>query len=765
MMMPSLFCLRLLFLWVLTTTTIMMVAAQTCAPTAGTYCPSASGSPIDCPVGYYCTGLDPANDHTPCPPGTANPLGAQSSAAACGACAANTVALVQGQAACRQCPAGSVYGSASACAACLAGTYAAQGDVACGACAAGQVSAASAGACASCRPGTYAPGQGSNACTQCPAGTYTFTPPSVAGGPFAVVWGATSAAQCLANPLAPAASLICLPGTRIVGSACAACPIGYYCPQITQYPQLTGQVRACPAGASTPAQGALSAADCTISTPLLPFNLAQCAVTPGDVSLLTSLPVSAVTTSFDTSTVYFATATAVYRLFLQTNTLERLAGTEGLAGPGVAAGTSTTGALALFASITAIAVDLDAPTATVIVVGDGNALRSIDVFTRAVVVMGEPGDLSSTAGGIALRRDPSSGQRWAYASDAAAHRIIALSVDDPTQPRVLVAGDVGGVGGYADGYGASALFRAPMGLAFFERALGASRVLLVADSGNAAIRALDTVTRSVQTWFAPQDSVTPELSTPVSVAVSPQDNIVYVADTGLQRVVAIQMPSFSLNPAIKVLTPLTLDPGSTANKRYVNALPYGSVATGSGNLVGYNELLVLDGASHRIAALVQDLLANGADGGGGISGCHLPCQLPGCGALNAAALCGNGFLDPGEQCDDPEPASGCYSSNCTIRPNYACPLLASGGGAPPSSCLSPCAGHLYAPTSTYYCAQDCAGLTPPTGYTVDAQCAVTDIDECVENADNCDKINAQCINTPGPPPPTHKQTRACVFIS
>jgi hypothetical protein len=87
-----------------------------------------------------------------------------------------------------------------------------------------------------------------------------------------------------------------------------------------------------------------------VATPLLPFTFAQCAVTPGDVSLLTSLPVAAVTTSFDTSTVYFATLTAVYRLFLQTNTLELLAGAEGTAAVGVvAAGTSTTGTLARFA--------------------------------------------------------------------------------------------------------------------------------------------------------------------------------------------------------------------------------------------------------------------------------------------------------------------------------------------------------------------------------------------------------------------------------
>ena len=177
-------------------------------------------------------------------------------------------------------------------------------------------------------------------------------------------------------------------------------------------------------------------------------------------------------------------------------------------------------------------------------------------------------------------------------------------------------------------------------------------------------------------------------------------------------------------------------------------LPYGTLATGTGSLVGYDELLVLDGTSHRLAALVQDLLALTADGGGSIGACHLPCQVSGCGALGPAALCGNGFLDAGEACDDPKPGSGCFANNCTIREGYSCPLVTV-GNTPPSSCLSPCPGKRYAPTSTYYCAQDCAGLIPPTGYTVDATCAVTDIDECVENTDGCDKINAQCINTPG----------------
>ena len=709
--------------------------AQVCTASAGTYCPTTTGEAVPCLPGYYCSGDGGAGyPMVACPAGTGNALTSQSDVSACLPCNTNTVALASGQAVCQVCAAGSIYVDPSTCSSCVAGTYATAGDTTCSTCGAGFVSVVGAGTCSACRPGTYSESLGSGACTACSSGQYTYT--TSGSGVYTAVWGATSQSQCRSNPSTPASPLVCVPGTRMVGSACLACPIGYYCPLFSTYTSNQGgMVRACPAGQSTTTPGALVEPDCTIVTPLLPFTFARCSVTPGDVTALTSLAVRAVAASTSTDAVYFATSTAVYRLFLQSNTLELLAGAEGITGSAL----NAVGHAARFSAITAIAVDLDHEDATVVVVGDGASVRLIDVYTRTVVLMGAVGDVSAV-GGVALRRD-SGGVRWAYVSDPSNHRIQAFGVDNPTQTRMLVAGDVGGQSGFQNAFATGALFNVPMGIAFLERNLNSSRILLVADSGNGAIRAVDTVTRVVATWFAPLDTVQPELSTPVSVAVSGQNSIVYVADSGNNRLVAIQMP-LTMDFMVKVLTPLSLESTSTVGRHFVAVIPYGSAVTGSGNAAGYDQLLVLDGAAHRLDALVQDMRANSADGGGDIIGCHLPCALSGCSPLSAAELCGNGFLDAGEQCDNPRSGSGCESSNCTMKPGHACP-----GGL--TVCLSPCDAFVYAHTGASYCRADCAALTPRVGYSINAECVETDIDECAMNTDNCDMIKAECINTPG----------------
>ena len=53
-------------------------------------------------------------------------------------------------------------------------------------------------------------------------------------------------------------------------------------------------------------------------------------------------------------------------------------------------------------------------------------------------------------------------------------------------------------------------------MAFLE----ANTLLLIADSGNARIRQFDTASGVMTTWFAPSDRVSPELRSPVGVAVS-----------------------------------------------------------------------------------------------------------------------------------------------------------------------------------------------------------------------------------------------------
>ncbi len=604
------------------------------------------------------------------------------------------------------------------------------------------MSVGGAGVCSPCRPGTYSGATGSGACTACPPGKYTFTRNAISGE-YEPIWGATLQAQCTQIPSAAATPLVCIPGTRLMGSTCAACPIGYYCPLFSTVEGSSGQVRACPGGETTAQVGALDASDCTVAGPLLPFNLARCAVSPGDLSKLTALSVRAMTTSLSTRTVYLVSPSAVYRLYLPTNAIEQLAGAEHIFDTEGAA-VDAVGGAARFASITALAVDMEGSEASIVVVGDGANVRLIDVYARTVRRMGMGAGEVSAAGGIALRRDAVTRQRWAYVSDPVGHRIMVFSVENPGRAGTLLAGDVSGQSGTQNGYGGSALFSAPMGLAFLERNMAASLILLVADSGNGVIRAIDTSTRMVKTWFTPLDRVQPELSTPISLAVSSQNGIVYVADSGNHRLVAIQMP-FMPDVSVKLVTPLVLESISNAGRQYVAVTPYGGVVTGTGNTAGYDQLLVLDGGAHTLEALVQDMRANSVDGGGAIATCHLPCTVGGCRALAGAELCGNGFLNEGEVCDNPNPWSGCDAANCTFKHGYSC-LLSQDGGA---KCLDPCPTFEYVFTGASYCASDCSALTPRTGFTVDAGCVETDIDECALNTDNCDMVKAECLNTQG----------------
>ena len=536
----------------------------------------------------------------------------------------------------------------------------------------------------------------------------------------------------------------------MVGSACLPCPLGYYCPLISQSQADTsyGQVRACPGGFSASAPGAIAASDCVISSSLLPYHFAECGITPNDQPVLDGLQITSMTTSLDASTIYFTTATAVYRVYLQTNMLELLAGSEGTASTPTGS-TNAIGGNARFSQLTAIAVDQDLSEASVIVVGDGPAVRMIDVFSRQVTLLGAVGDVT-LAGGIALRRNLY-GQRFAYVSDAVHNRIEAFNLD--TLQSIFIAGAVDASSGYTDGFYSTAQFDGPTGLAFIERTMDQGRVLLIADSGNAVIRALDTETRMVSTWFAPLDKVNPELSQPNGISVSIQDSttIVYVSDTGSQRVSAIQITA--LDHTSKILTPLQeIASHPLTHKNFVAAVPYGTIVSGSSTSYGFGKLLTLDGTSHTLKALVQDMIANSADGGGSVATCHLPCQVSGCGALSASSLCGNSFLDPGEQCDDPFAGSGCDPQTCTIQAGFTCPLTTAASGSPqgppPSTCLKPCPAFQYAYTGVSYCAADCVGLTPRSGYTIDGQCVETDIDECAQSLDNC-ATSAMCINTPG----------------
>ena len=363
-------------------------AQQSCVPSAGFYCPSTTGISISCPPGYYCTG-DPRNDHIQCPLNTYNPnLGGSSLASACMYCPRFQTTSSAGSTACSPCSAGTYYSDnggpgpnfAGTCTNCAAGTSSIANSTQCSSCLAGSYSNSVTQTCSLCRPGTYQNQPGAAQCIPCPTGTYTFTNPNN-GSTFSPMWGAASLSQCITLPTFGYA-LICLPGTYMNGGSCLPCPIGYYCPSMQVSETDPTAIRVCPGGTMSPNTGAISASDCTMSSVLQPYTFDACSIAPEGSGAMTGLHVTSSVSSLSTDTLYFTTSTAVYRVFLQETTLQTLAGVEGTSANGQA--TNAVGSAALFTSLTAIGVDYDAPEATILVVGDGNTVRMINVFSRQV---------------------------------------------------------------------------------------------------------------------------------------------------------------------------------------------------------------------------------------------------------------------------------------------------------------------------------------------------------------------------------------------
>jgi ribonuclease PH len=146
---------------------------------------------------------------------------------------------------------------------------------------------------------------------------------------FTPIWGASSAAQCLNLPTF-GAPLICLPGTYMKTGTCLPCPLGYYCPSMQTTPQDPLAVRSCPGGSMSVRSGAISESDCTQPSILQPFFFDSCSIAPGGNGALNGLVVTSAVTSLSTGTLFFSTGTALYRVLLQTTTLQNLAGVEGV---------------------------------------------------------------------------------------------------------------------------------------------------------------------------------------------------------------------------------------------------------------------------------------------------------------------------------------------------------------------------------------------------------------------------------------------------
>lgn len=178
-------------------------------PTITSACPAGqvlSGTTcILCPAGTYATTV--SNVCVPCP------IGQYSSLA--------------GSAACTSCPTNKT----------TPGVGASDGSMCYTICPVGQYLGAS-GACQVCPPGTYSDSSGSATCTACPAGTFASA-------------GSISSSSCGTCPAG-----------RQLGAdgSCGLCPTGYF----REFNPNVTSCQACPSGYTTPGDGSVAAANCSV---------------------------------------------------------------------------------------------------------------------------------------------------------------------------------------------------------------------------------------------------------------------------------------------------------------------------------------------------------------------------------------------------------------------------------------------------------------------------------------------------------------------
>lgn len=163
---------------------------------------------------------------------------------------------------------------------------------------------------------------------------------------------------------------------------------------------------------------------------------------------------------------------------------------------------------------------------------------------RAVAALSGTWDLNGAGGaarffspyGVAVSPDGA----VVYVGEAYKNRIRAVRVADGTVTTLAGSGNRG----YADGPGATARFSWPYGVAVAPD----GGTVFVADSGNDCVRSVDVVSGVVSTLagggtrgFADGEAATSRFSWPYGVATSPDGTVVYVADSGNNRVRAIDV--------------------------------------------------------------------------------------------------------------------------------------------------------------------------------------------------------------------------------
>jgi hypothetical protein len=743
----------------------LRVSAQACTANPGYYCPISTQSPVLCPAGYYCTGQQVGNDdyhNEKCPLNTYNAYTGASSLNDCKPCPYYEVATVTGSTQCSVCTPGTYYQSSNSggppyggsCEPCQPGTSSVQNATVCNTCFPGSY-APTGSTCKPCRPGYYSDQIGLSQCKECPQNTYTFNSTVISGvSTYNVLWGSISLGECKPLPSNSGQNLVCIAGQYITKNGfCAECPKGYYCPTITTMQNKNEGLRTCPDGTYSPTTGAITSAECSqrSKTPSLTFD--QCSITKDDASFR-GLKVTSLTTSYTRNVAYFTTNNAVYRMFLLQssfpNTFELIAGNESTSGPAMY---TSWGSEARFSALTAIAVEFDNPEASIAVVGDGQTVRLIDIFSKKVQLLGEsPVPLVSKVGGIAIRKDTVKGHRLAYVSDTNMHRIVVFNLETYTHSHI--AGNYFGVSGFKDGVNTIALFNSPRGLAFAQRS-SSSVILLVADTGNNRIRQIDVSNSAspVSTWFVPIDETNPEIVNPVSITVVPGTTDIlghiYYISQGNHKIKVIQYPD-QTDSTFKTVSSLNIQ-STTGNIHSI--FPFDAILTQS-DAVGYQQFLIFQEDNFTVRTLVSTIITQTEQGGlNNANGCHLKCEQLLCNNLTFQMLCGNSFLDKNEECDNGAKAGSGCTLGCRIKDGYSCPVPSTVCSDPcpayPYNCITDCPGNVNHNKS--FCQEDCKLLPWRQGFKINEYCVESDIDECAEElgyTNNC-PTTATCRNTDG----------------
>lgn len=255
---------------------------------------------IDCPRGYYCTGV--CASPSPCNKGTYLPNAGGTSVGDCIDCDDGYFSSMSGSTACSICPKGfscankqesaqacsignySLEGATScivclagyACASpsvdpvqCSTGTYSIGGQTECSDCPKGQYCSNTTSSPSNCDAGKYSLGN-QTSCTDCPAGSYCFdqtkSPRSCSEGSYSLGMqefcllcpGGFSCASVSDNPVACSTGEYSVEGSSI----CRDCPAGYECPSASEFPVACGpgnyslgtqtECTQCPAGSRCP---------------------------------------------------------------------------------------------------------------------------------------------------------------------------------------------------------------------------------------------------------------------------------------------------------------------------------------------------------------------------------------------------------------------------------------------------------------------------------------------------------------------------------